>query len=161
MATYKEIFGKQVKFLSTDPANAAEGQIWYNSTSDTFKTLLATEAWSAGASLATSRQLGASAGTQTAALMAGGQNPSNTALTEEYNGSGWSTGGDLTTPRSQFSGGFGLQTAAVAASGYTTTNVTNSEEYDGSAWTAGNAVNTARREGGGAGILTAGVIFGG
>jgi hypothetical protein len=34
MTNYKNIFGKPVKFLSTDPDNAeAEGQIWYNSTS--------------------------------------------------------------------------------------------------------------------------------
>jgi hypothetical protein len=39
MATYKEIFGKQIKFLSSDPANEAEGQIWYNSTSGTFKSV--------------------------------------------------------------------------------------------------------------------------
>jgi hypothetical protein len=42
MTTYKEIFGKQVKNYSSDPANDAEGQVWYNSTSGTFKSLLAT-----------------------------------------------------------------------------------------------------------------------
>ena len=40
MATYKEIFGKQVKFLSSDPDNEGEGQVWYNSTSDTFKNVV-------------------------------------------------------------------------------------------------------------------------
>ena len=33
MTTYKEIFGKPVKVLSSDPSNETEGQIWYNSTS--------------------------------------------------------------------------------------------------------------------------------
>ena len=51
MATYKEIFGKQVKFLSSDPANEAEGQIWYNSTSGTFKSVLVSEAWSSSGSI--------------------------------------------------------------------------------------------------------------
>ena len=48
MTTYKQIFGKPVKVLSSDPANEAEGQVWYISTSGTFKTSLATAAWSAG-----------------------------------------------------------------------------------------------------------------
>jgi hypothetical protein len=46
MTTYKELFGKAVKYLSTDPDNAqAEGQVWYNSTSGTFKSI---EAWQLG-----------------------------------------------------------------------------------------------------------------
>ena len=40
MTTYKEIFGKQIKNLSSDPANNAEGQIWFNTTSGTFKSLI-------------------------------------------------------------------------------------------------------------------------
>ena len=37
MSTYKNLIGKDVNFLTTDPDNdAAEGQIWYNSTSDAF-----------------------------------------------------------------------------------------------------------------------------
>jgi len=49
MATYKQIFGKQIEFLSTDPANEGEGQIWYNSTSGTFKSVVVSEAWSSAA----------------------------------------------------------------------------------------------------------------
>jgi hypothetical protein len=34
MSTYKEIFGKQIKNLSSDPPAAiSEGQIWYNTSS--------------------------------------------------------------------------------------------------------------------------------
>jgi len=41
MTTYKEIFGKPIKVVSSDPTDAgAEGQVWYNSTSGTFKTVL-------------------------------------------------------------------------------------------------------------------------
>jgi hypothetical protein len=41
MSTLKELYGKTVKVLSTDPTDAgAEGQVWYNSTSGTFKTVL-------------------------------------------------------------------------------------------------------------------------
>jgi hypothetical protein len=38
MTTYKEIFGKYVKNYSSDPTADAEGQVWYNTTSGTFKT---------------------------------------------------------------------------------------------------------------------------
>ena len=42
MTTYKEIFGKYVKNYSSDPTADAEGQVWYNSTSGTFKSELLT-----------------------------------------------------------------------------------------------------------------------
>ena len=89
MATYKQIFGKQVKFLSSDPANEAEGQIWYNSTSGTFKSALLSEAWSSGSAMITARRQVGGFGTQTAAVAVCGQNPSAQALAEEYNGLGW------------------------------------------------------------------------
>ena len=81
MATYQGIRGLRVKYLSADPSNTATGEVWYNSTTGTLKSLIDAQAWASGAPLITARQLGASAGTQTAALMAGGQYPSNTALT--------------------------------------------------------------------------------
>ena len=41
MTTYKELFGKYVLNVTSDPTSTdAEGQIWYNSTSGTFKTAL-------------------------------------------------------------------------------------------------------------------------
>ena len=52
MTTYKEIFGKPVKVLSTDPTSVeAEGQVWYNSTAGVFKTVLATGGWVSGGNL--------------------------------------------------------------------------------------------------------------
>ena len=74
MTTYKEIFGKPVKVLSSDPTDAgAEGQVWYNSTSGTFKSIVAGGAWSAGSSLITAirEQTGLGA-TQNAQLSIGG-----------------------------------------------------------------------------------------
>jgi len=74
MTTYKELFGKAVKFLSSDPANDAEGQVWYNSTSGTFKSLLATGAWSSGAPMitATGALDPGNIGSQSDTLAAGG-----------------------------------------------------------------------------------------
>ena len=85
MTTYKEIFGKQIKQLSTDPTDAeAEGQVWYNTTSGTFKTVLSVGAWSAGGPLGTARAYVTGAGLQTAGLAFGGGTPPLTAATEEF-----------------------------------------------------------------------------
>ena len=88
MTTYKEIFGKYVKNYSSDPTSDAEGQIWYNTTSGTFKSVLATAAWSAGGNMGTSRRALAGGGTQTAGLAFGGYTgTADSASTEEYDGS--------------------------------------------------------------------------
>jgi len=161
MTDYKNIFGKPVKFLSTDPTDAgAEGQIWYNSTSDTFKSVVPLEAWSSGSPLITGRQYLAGMGTQTSALVAGGSVAPKT-QTEEYNGSGWSNGGNLNTARSDFTG-CGLQTAGLGVGGYTSPGVSNAtEEYDGSSWTTTGNLNTSRYNQATFGIQTAAVAAGG
>ena len=47
MSTYQKLHGRSIQAVTSDPtASAARGQIWYNTTSDTFKTGLLTEAWS-------------------------------------------------------------------------------------------------------------------
>ena len=159
MTTYKELFGKAVKYLSSDPANDAEGQVWYNSTSGTFKSVVATAAWSSGSPLITARRNLAGAGTQTAGLGFGG-GPPITVATEEYNGSGWVTGGNMGTARYALAG-CGTQTAGLAFAGFDTANSNATEEYNGTAWTGGGTLNTARYGTGGAGTQTAGLAFGG
>ena len=168
MATYREIHGKAVKSLSTDPsAETDAGQIWYNTASDTFKSIVNSQAWASAAPTINLTNAGAGAGTTTAGLTFGGRNPPGPAFvatTEEYNGDGWAAGGALNTARSYLAG-FGTQTAAVAAGGRidapgTSTNAT--EEYNGSAWTTVNTMGTARRVGGSAGLVqTAGLAIGG
>jgi len=37
MANYKNIKGFSIQYLDSDPPNPIEGQIWFNSTSGTFK----------------------------------------------------------------------------------------------------------------------------
>jgi hypothetical protein len=159
MTTYKELFGKAVKYLSTDPTTEAEGQVWYNSTSGTFKSVVATATWSSGSPLNITRRNLAGAGTQTAGLGFGG-GPPITGATEEYNGSGWATGGNMGTAR-YILAGCGTQTAGLAFAGFDTANSNATEEYDGSAWTGGGTLNTARYDTGGAGTQTAGLAFGG
>jgi hypothetical protein len=71
-------------------------------------------------------------------------------LTEEYNGTTWTAGGNLNTARSRLAGA-GIQTSALAFGGYfpTQLSLAATEEYDGSAWTTvckfSNSKNCFRR----------------
>ena len=160
MSTYKNLIGKNVNFLTTDPDNdSAEGQIWYNSTAGVFKDLIASEAWSSGANMISAKRFLGGAGTQTSALAFGGQ-PSPTNPSEEYNGSGWSTGGDLNTAR-KYLAGCGTQTAGLGFGGNSTAVTGDTEEYNGSTWSEQNNLNTARAYLAGMGIQTAGLAAGG
>ena len=145
MSTYREIIGKKIKKVSSDPSSGIDGEMWYNSTTGTLRGPAITSAWASGANQTTFRE-GSTAvmGTTTAGLIAGGSSPSApyTNKTEEYNGAGWAAGGNLTTGRSAY-GGAGTQTAGLTAGGYTGTNVAISEEYNGTGWTEGENLNTA------------------
>ena len=162
MTTYKEIFGKAVKYLSTDPTDDIEGQIWYNSTSGTFKTNVSLGAvWASGGNLSTSRAGAGNAGTTTAALAFGGNlQPGTTGSTEEYDGSAWTAGGTMGTSR-YGANGFGLQTAAVAAAGSPYPGITTVEEYNGSSWSTVNSLPSARQNCMAFGIESNGAVAGG
>jgi len=154
MTTYKEIFGKPVKVLSTDPTDAqAEGQVWYNTTDGVFKTVLSVGAWSSGGALNTARKNNSGAGTVPAGLTFG-EMPGLSANSEEYDGTSWTEGNNLNTGRGSACG-FGTQTAAVMAAGHN--YQTTTENYDGTSWTAGGALSTGRRYLAGFGTQTAGV----
>ena len=103
--------------------------------------------------MSTARKSLAAGGSQTAAFGAGG-GPSVTNATEHYDGSSWTSGGNLTTP-TQTNGGAGTLTSGLSFGGQAPavspiyTSVTN--EYDGTSWTAGGSLNTGRDQIGGAG----------
>ena len=102
MTTYRNIHGRSIQAVTTDPTgDITEGQVWYNTTSDTFKSVVALEAFSSSSPLTTARNSGASFGTQTAGVIGLGGTPpgGNSNATEEYNGSGWSTGNNVNTLR--------------------------------------------------------------
>jgi len=91
MTTYKNIHGKKIKFLASDPpAEVAEGQVWYNGTD--FKTSIASLGWSSGGNMGTARYNLSGCGTQTAALGFGGYiaGSGGVTLSEEYNGTSYS-----------------------------------------------------------------------
>ena len=70
MSTYRKIHGRSIQAVTTDPTESvAEGQVWYNTTSDTFKSVLVTEAWASASPLIQSRDSAGGAGTQTAAMV--------------------------------------------------------------------------------------------
>ena len=136
MSTYEQIRGARLKFLDQDPANASDGQVWYNSATGKDRVQgIGVGGFSSAASLSgPARESGGSSGTQTAGLIFGGNvnTPTPTfALnnTEEYNGSGWSTSGTLGTARRGIGGSQnGSQTAAFGAGGYTTAKTGAVEE---------------------------------
>ena len=154
MSTYKEIHGKAIKSLSTDLSSTSDtGQIWYNTTTNTFKSILDFAAWSSASPLITGQLVSSGFGTQTAAAIGGGRIPSpagGTTGTEEYNGSAWMQGGDMNTSR-QYSGGAGVLTAGLAFGGNNGPPfmIVKTEEYNGTAWTENPSpsgdMNTGRR----------------
>jgi hypothetical protein len=166
MTTYKEIFGKYVKNYSSDPTADIEGQIWYNTTSGTFKSqVLVAAAWASGGNMASSFFGRGVSGTQTASLVFGGRNPGPvfvSGATESYNGSSWSPAPSLNTAR-RYLNGFGTQTASIACAGAPGGNVPGAitESYNGSSWTSVNSLGTGDNGGGfSLGTQTAGLFAG-
>ena len=147
MTTYKEIFGKPIKVVSSDPTDAgAEGQVWYNSTLGSFRSLVASGAWASDSPLVTARQATSAAGTMSAMFAAGGGYDPAVTTNEEYNGSGWSTAEALPAARAGGGQAFGTLTAGVYFGGTSAdpaTRHTDSYEYDGTNWTGGGAYPTA------------------
>ena len=166
MADYKAIHGKNIQSLASDLDNAeGEGQIWFNTTSGDYKTIVKVAGtWATGGALNNGRKQMAGVGIYTAGIMVGGSPASHT---EQYDGASWTEIADLNTPRNQLTAsGQGTTTAAVAFGGSPnpsgpTSAANESETWDGSSWTEGDNLNTARRALGGGGTSTAALAFGG
>ena len=94
MAEYREIFGEAVQSLPSS-TGTIEGQIWYDSSSTNFKLIATTgsAAFATGGALPANRQHAGQAGTQTAAIVAGGQSPGqyNNNDSYTYDGSSWTS----------------------------------------------------------------------
>ena len=150
MATYRELHGKAVKTVTTNPSDdAAEGQIWFNSTDNTFKSVVSLQAWSSSSPLSTARQHMASFGTQTAAVASTGSTSGSSPygvqnLTEHYNGTGWTSA--TNNPLSmRLSAGTGTETSGLVFGGNALPGpayVATTNEYDGSSWTSGGSLGS-------------------
>ena len=161
MAGYNELHGLRVKYLSEDPSNGEDGQVWYNSTSGNLRVQgIASTGWITTATMITNRNSSGFCGTVSAALQFGGTG--FTAVTEEYNGIGWSAGGNLGAGRYGL-GSTGTQTAGLAIGGYSpSVSYSNStEKYDGSSWTTSGNLGTPNWQHNGVGTQTATIAYGG
>ena len=163
MATYEEIYGKRVEVLDADPTLSAayEGQVWYNSTTGTLKTVGTTAAWVSGTPTSNTYDQNGGCGTQTAALTGAGSNKTSM---EEYNGTGWTAGGVVPAAQELQSQLAGTQTAAIMKSGlhqnpdrYNTQAYT----YNGTSWSSTPAAPGNRVRGAAAGTTTAFLCAGG
>ena len=102
-------------------------------------------------------------GLQTAALAFGGVTTTDVTATEEYDGTTWTNGGNMSGTAGRAFACAGTQTSALGAGGYRSPayGSTETEEYDGTSWTAGGNLNTGRRGPSGAGTQTSALAFGG
>jgi len=161
MSTFKEIQGQNIRSLSSDPSPISNGDIWYNSTSQTLKGVVGIGAWSSSPALGTARYgLMGGLGSSTAALAIGGA-PAMTTV-ESFNGSSWTA--VTAYPISAISiGAAGTQTAGIAFAGYGpgTTYSTVANTYNGTSWTSIPALNNGRYLLGSVGTQTAALAFSG
>ena len=173
MAAYKDLVGQKITKVTSNPGEPKTGQMWYNSTDGKLRGLGILEAWASTSPLIQSRDSAGAAGTQTAAMVFGGRNEVDGGptggpnaqynLNEEYNGTGYSTGGALVQGRQGLSGA-GTQTAGLGVGGYHPPSPGPKslvEEYDGSSWSEVTNQPTATFGQGSAGTQTAAVVFGG
>lgn len=125
--------------------------------------------WSSISSMIRSRNVAGGIGTVNSALIAGGKclaQPSNTfensCCSEEYNGSSWSSGGNLINCTSCLAAS-GTQNAGLAIGGQNpnSTPFGCTEHYDGSVWSSGGTMILGRRLLAGNGTQNATLAFGG
>ena len=156
MATYKAIHGIKVQYRDSD-ATAVEGDVWYNASFGKLKMYMSEGAWASGGNINSPRDKLGGAGTQTAGLVFGGENP--TSAVESYDGSSWTEIADLGTGRYMITG-TGTQTAAIAVNGDPGPSNTV-EQWNGASWTEVGDLNTSRKMGGCMGTSTAALYAGG
>mgnify|MGYP000716288765 CR=1 FL=1 len=165
MSTYLELKGGNVKRVDSDPANPEIGQVWYNDTTNQIKVrTTAVAAWASGGALNLARRGQGSAGTQTAGLAFGGTPPPNgNNVSEEYDGSSWTSAPNLNKARNGCATSIGTQTAALIHGGYDNANPlagrTETEEFNGTSWSEQSDLSTGRAHGGSGGTQTAGIYF--
>ena len=122
MSTYEQLRGARLKFLDQDPANASNGQVWYNSTTGKDRVQgIGVGAWSSSSPTLNEFSYGSCSlqAAQTAGIFSqGGPNPKNRA--ESYNGTGYSSEANLNTNargNGETGAGGGTLTAAYVCMG--------------------------------------------
>ena len=130
MATYLDIFGGKVKYLTSDPTNKNAGQVWYNGV------------WStSSATMNNGRKTSGYAGSSgTDGMMAGGitltpGGQANQNATETFNGTTWTTKNNINSTRRTIGSAGTSSTSALIFGGYLDPYTTASESWDGTNWT--------------------------
>lgn len=167
MADYKNIKGFNIQYLDSDPPNPIEGQMWFNSTTQTLKGAEAGGApagtWASATSMNTARNEATSAvsGTQNSTLAISGE-PTQTAV-ESYNGSSWTAVASTNTGHTANGSGFGTSNTSAGVAGGANPSPDRSfcEIYNGTSWTEVNNLNTGRYDAGSCGSTTSAIIGGG
>ena len=157
MSTYREIIGKKIKKVSSDPSDGLDGEMWYNSTTGTLRGPAILEAWSSAAPMVAGKGQSGNFGIQTSAVSAAGSfAPARTDNSYEYNGSGWTTITVYPAALNELAG-VGIETAGLVIGGRSPppAAVTTTTEYNGSSWTGGGALPAGRHSGMAAGTQTA------
>lgn len=169
MATYYGTYGQKVQYLASDPTDVQVGQVWYNYTSATLKVqgYVSSGTWASSGNVNTLQSYGSGAGAlQTASIKFGGATNApggfNTAASETYNGTSWTSVSPINTAR-LVAGGSGTTSAALmwgggSNPGYTSTST---EKYDGSSWTTSGAMPISTNYCKGFGTQTATIFAGG
>ena len=146
-----------------------EGQLFFNSTTNTFKETLfviSDGTWASGGSLNDGRSSFTGIGIQTAVVAASGQDGSTSLIdsVEGYNGTVWTEVND-TPVTLKYPGAGGVLTAGWLAGGLSAWNGATFDaetyEYDGTNWTDSGNINTSRYTAYGGGPQTAAFIAGG
>jgi len=166
MATYQDIKGLRVKYLSADPSPTTQGEVWYNSTSGTLKaTVIGTASWASGGSLSNPFHGGNSSfGSTPAGAHVGGTIPTGyiSGKTELYDGTAWTANPNLCPVSIGYGTGGGPQTAGIICSGESPPGSgTATIKFDGSAWTSAPSRSTSRQNATGIGTQTSFIQVGG
>lgn len=160
MATYYDIKGQKVQYLASDPNPVTEGQVWYNSTSNTAKVrgVASNGVFSTTPNMNQEHNSSGAAGITTAALCFGSTTPaSGHEKSESYDGTSWTNTNDM-TQYGDYGSGFGTQTAAVSAGDGRPVGANSSNLWDGTCWTTGNPTVQYGYAGVGLGTQTAGML---
>jgi hypothetical protein len=149
MANYKNIKGFNIQYLDSDPPNPIEGQMWFNSTTQTLKgaeaATIVDATWASGVALNTARSSTFAFGTTISTTTAVGGYSDDIGS----DGTSWTETTDINTARYGLAG-IGTSTSALAISGYIspiTSYTTASESWNGTSWTTITSLSNPRYQG--------------
>ena len=143
-----------------------EGQLYFNSTTNTFKETIfdvSAGTWASGGALNNARYGGYAVGASNSDnLNFSGYTTTYVNYSESYNGTAWTEVNEVNTALYNPGGGGIVSTAVVKFGGNNGSGNNNStESWNGSSWTEVNEINTARRGFGSFGSSTSAIGAGG